>query len=87
MIERSESEAQLSAGQFDRIAETIVTNPAFRSWQDGTMINVSNCTISVSYPGGVRSPMSNVSEKTTDYSTMVAAIRELEQKLDWKTVK
>lgn len=87
VIEKQESTAAVTPEQFGKLADTITANPAFRSWRNGTMINVSNCTISVTHAGGVRSPMSNVSEKTTDYLPMVLAFKELEKQLDWKTTK
>lgn len=87
VVEKQASTARVTPEQFAKIADTITANPAFRSWRDGTMINVSNCTITVTYSGGVRSPMSNVSDKATDYLPMVTAFKELEKQLAWETVK
>ncbi|MEP6946031.1 MAG: hypothetical protein ABJA02_08950 [Acidobacteriota bacterium] len=87
LVENQDSTAIVTPEQFGRLVDAITSNPAFRSWRDGTMINVSNCSITVTYAGGSRSPMSNVSEKATDYLPMVLAFKELEKQLDWKAVK
>ncbi len=87
VVERTDSTADVTAEQFNGLAQAIVANEAFRSWREGTMINVSNCKISVTYPGGVRSPMSNVSEQTTGYLQMVEAFKQLEKQLAWKPTK
>ena len=84
VVEKTDSTAQVSSEQFSGIAQEIVANQAFKDWRDGTMINVSNCTITVSHAGGKKSPMSNVSDKTTAYLPMVEAFKRLEKQLAWR---
>ncbi|MEQ1605948.1 MAG: hypothetical protein ABL999_13875 [Pyrinomonadaceae bacterium] len=83
-VERTETTARVLPEQFAQLAQEIVSNQAFKDWREGTMINVSNCTITVAYNGGTRSPMSNVSDKTIAYNPMVDAIKRLEAELRWK---
>lgn len=83
-VEKSESTGQVSAEQFQTLAQAIVTNEAFRSWREGTMITVSNCSITVNYSGGIKSVMSNVDEKTTVYLQMIDAIKKLESQIKWQ---
>ncbi|CAN5413064.1 hypothetical protein BH10ACI2_BH10ACI2_00660 [soil metagenome] len=87
VVEKNDWTAQITSDQFNEIANSIVTNQAFKSWRDGTMITVSNCTISVTHSGGTRSPMSNVDEKTTAYLPIVEAFKHLEKQLNWKSNK
>jgi hypothetical protein len=86
VVEKIDSAAKITTDQFDKIASLIVANDAFRSWNDGIMINVSNTTVSVEYSGGTRSPMSNVDEKTIAFLPMVEAFKELEKQINWKPV-
>jgi hypothetical protein len=83
-VERTETTAQILPEQFAQLAEEIVSNQAFKDWREGTMINVSNCTITVAHTGGTRSPVSNVSDKTIAYNPMVDAIKRVESDLSWK---
>jgi len=85
VVEKSNAAAEITNEQFDTITRTIVANEAFKSWKNGTMINVSNCTITVTHAGGTKSPMSNVDENTTVYLEMVEAFKQLEKQLSWKT--
>ena len=82
-VERTETTAQVLPEQFAQLAQEIVTTQAFKDWREGTMINVSNCTITVAYNGGTRSPMSNVGDKTVVYNPMVDAIKRVEAELKW----
>ena len=84
VVEKTDSTAQVSPEQFAGIAQEIVSNEAFKDWRDGTMINVSNCTITVTHAGGTKSPMSNVSDKTTAYLPMVEGFKRLEKQLAWR---
>jgi len=84
VIERIESSGRITAAQFEMLANEIVSNQAFKDWRDGTMINISNCTISVDHNGGHRAPMSNVSEAAPVYLEMVDAIKSLEKQTEWK---
>ena len=85
VIEKTDSAAAVTPEQFDSLAQAIVTNVAFKEWREGTMINVSNCSITVNHSGGVKSVMSNVDERTTAYLPMVKAFQDLEKSLDWKS--
>ena len=87
LVEKTDSTAQITPEQFNTVAQIIVTNEAFKSWREGTMINVSNCSITVNHSGGAKTVMSNVDEKTTAYLPMVEAFKKLEKGLDWKTVQ
>lgn len=84
VVEKTEYTAEITTEQFDKIAQAIVSNEAFKAWNNNIMLNVSNCTISVTYPGGIKSPMSNVDEKATTYLPMVEAFKQLEKQLAWK---
>jgi hypothetical protein len=85
VVEKTESTATLRPGQFEMIVQAIVNNEAFKNWREGTMINVSNCSIGVHHTGGAKTPMSNVGPTATAYLPMVEAFRKLEKELDWKT--
>jgi hypothetical protein len=84
VIEGSHSTAKITPEQFNTLAQAIVTNEAFKSWREGTMINVSNFSISVVYDGGTRTVMSNVDEKTIVFLQMVDALKQLEKQLRWE---
>jgi hypothetical protein len=83
-VEKTDSTGEVSADQFQALAQAIVTNEAFRSWREGTMITVSNCSITVVHSGGTKSVMSNIDEKTTVYLQMIDAIKKLESQIKWK---
>lgn len=87
VVEKDESTATVSLEQFDAITQAIVTNDAFKSWLEGTMINVSNCSITVTHSGGTKTPMSNVDERATAFLPMVKAFQNLEGKTYWKAVQ
>jgi hypothetical protein len=82
-VEKMDSTGEVSADQFQALAQAIVSNEAFRSWREGTMITVSNCSITVVHSGGTKSVMSNVDEKTTVYLQMIDAIKKLESQIKW----
>lgn len=84
VVKTISSTADLTAAQFEKIVDTITANKGFKEWRNGTSLYVSNCTITVNHSGGSKSPMSNVSEKTTAYLPMVEAFKELEKQLTWK---
>jgi hypothetical protein len=83
-IEKTESTATITPAQFESIVQAIVTNEAFKKWREGTMITVSNCSISAHHTGGTKTPMSNVGPSTTAYLPMVEAFRKLEKEVSWK---
>jgi hypothetical protein len=83
-VEKTEASASMTEKQFNELAQTIVTNDAFKSWREGTMITVSNCSISVDHSGGTKTVMSNVDEKTTTYLKMIDAIKKTEKQLNWR---
>lgn len=87
LVEKADSSADVTPEQFDALAKAIAANEAFVSWRDGTMINVSNSTITVTHTGGTKSVMSNVDEKTTVFLQMFDAIRQLEKQLIWRPVQ
>lgn len=84
VVEQSDATAAVTPGQFDSIAETIVSNQAFKAWREGTMIHTSNCSVVVEHSGGAKTVMSNVDEKTTAFLPMVEAFKKLEGELQWK---
>ena len=83
-IEKSESTGEISSDLFQTLAQAIVTNDAFKSWRVGTMITVSNCSITVNHSGGTKTVMSNVDEKTSVYLQMIDAIKQAESQIKWK---
>jgi len=85
-VEKTESTSTITPEQFGTLVKSIVGNTAFKAWRQGTMINVSNCSITVEYPGGTKTPMSNVDETTTEFLPMIDAFKQLEKKISWKTV-
>lgn len=87
VVEKSESTAKITPQQFDSLVEKIVTNDAFRSWRQGTEINVSNCSITVEHASGTKTAMSNVDEKTTVFLQMVNAFKELEKQIKWENAR
>lgn len=87
VVEKTDSTADVTPEQFNTLAQAIVSNQAFRSWREGTMISASNCSITVAHTGGAKTIMSNVDERTTVFLQMVDAIRQTEHQLDWKSVQ
>ena len=83
VVESTSQTGKITPEQFDDLAKSVVANEAFRGWREGTMINVSNCSITVKYAGRSKSVMSNVDEKTTDYFKLVDAIRLLDKSVSW----
>ena len=77
VVEKTESTAAITPEQFNSLAQSIVTNEAFIAWREGTMINVSNCSITVTHAGGTKSVTSNVDERTTAYLPMVEGLKSL----------
>ena len=77
---------EISPDQFQTLAQAIVTNDAFKSWRVGTMITVSNCSITVDHSGGTKTVMSNVDEKTSVFLQMIDAIKKAESQVKWKNV-
>jgi hypothetical protein len=86
VVEKTESTAEISPEQFQTLAQAIVTNAAFKSWREGTMITVSNCSITVNHSGGTKTVMSNVDEKTSVFLQMIDAIKKTESQIKWKVV-
>lgn len=83
IVERSDATAKTTPDQFESLVEKIVMNEAFRSWREGTLINVSNCSITAEYSKGSKTAMSNVDENTTVFLRMVDAFKQLEKQLKW----
>jgi hypothetical protein len=84
LVEKAESTASVTSEQFDALAQAIASNEAFRSWREGTMINVSNCSITVMHTSGTKTVMSNVDEKAAVFLQMIDAIKNLEKLLNWR---
>ncbi|HVE59044.1 MAG TPA: hypothetical protein VNB22_19630, partial [Pyrinomonadaceae bacterium] len=78
VVEKSVWKSKVSEAEFKELAQLIVNNDAFKAWNDMTLINVSNCKITVRHTSGTKSPMSNVDEKATAYLPMVEAFKKLD---------
>ena len=87
VVEKKDSTAAITPEQFNALAQAIVTNEAFKAWREGTMITVSNCSISVVHTGGTKTVMSNVDEKATAFLPMVQAFQSLETQTSWNLLK
>jgi hypothetical protein len=86
LVERNVWKGKIADAQFADLTKLIVNNQAFQNWNDNMLINVSNCTVSVRYAGGTKSPMSNVDDRATAYLPMVKAFQELDAKTVWEKV-
>jgi hypothetical protein len=86
-VEKSAWKSKISDEQFQELTKIIVNNEAFKSWREGTMINVSNCSITVKHTKGSKTPMSNVGDGATAFLPMVEAFKKLDAKVDWKKVQ
>lgn len=84
VVEKADSTGELSSEQFQTLAQAIVTNDAFKSWHGGTMITVSNCSITVNQTGGTKTVMSNVDERTSVFLQMIDAVKKAESQVKWK---
>lgn len=84
LVELIPSSATITLEQFNTIAQAIVSNEAFKAWREGTMINVSNCSITVVHTGGTKTVMSNVDERAVAFLPMVQAFQSLETQTSWK---
>jgi hypothetical protein len=82
-VDKTDTTANITQEQFNNLAQAIVSNEAFLRWREGTMINVSNCAITVVHSGGTKTVMSNVDEKTTVFLKMIDAIKLAENQLSW----
>ena len=83
-VEKSVWTAKISGEQFDRLAKSVTENQAFKAWQDGMSIYVSNSQVSATHPRGTRTAMSNVDEKTVRFLPLLDAFRELDQQIKWE---
>jgi hypothetical protein len=86
-VEKSVWTAHVSGEQFAALAKIITENEAFKSWQDGVMINVSNSKVSATHPKGTRTAMSNVDEKTVLFLPLLDAFRRLDKEIKWETAQ
>jgi len=87
VVEKTASTATITPEQFNTLAQEIVTNEAFKVWREGTMITVSNCSITVAHTGGTKTVMSNVDERAVAFLPMVRAFQSLETQTSWNTLK
>ena len=87
VVEENVWKSKVSDAEFKELAKIIVNNDAFKAWNDMTLINVSNCKITVRHSSGTKSPMSNVDEKATAYLPMVEAFKKLDGKTAWEKVQ
>ncbi len=86
-VEKNVWKSKVSGEEFKELAKLIVNNEAFKTWNDMTMINVSNCKITVKHTNGTKSPMSNVDERATAYLPMVNGFKDLDGKISWEKVQ
>lgn len=86
IVENSIWTAKISSEQFDALARSITENAAFKAWQEGTDIYVSNSKISAVHTKGTRTVLSNADEKTLLFLPMLDAFRESDGKLKWEKV-
>ena len=77
-------EAEISDEQFERLNAAVVGSEAFKNWRTGTMINVSNCSVSVRHRGGTRTPMMNLDDKAEVLPEIVNVFKELDKTLAWR---
>lgn len=84
VIESEVWTAQVKPEEFGTLAEQVVTNRVFKDWREGTMITVSNCSISVEYNKGTKTIMSNVGNDTTLFLPMVEGFKRLDAQINWK---
>jgi len=87
VVEKKDSTATITPEQFSTLTRAIVTNETFKAWREGTMITVSNCSITVVHAGGTKTIMSNVDEKATAFLPMVQAFQSLETQTSWNLLK
>lgn len=83
-IEKSVWTGEVKSEDFKLLAELIVTNNAFKNWREGTMVNVSNCSISVEHAKETKTIMSNVGNETVVFLLMVEGFKKLDGKVAWK---
>jgi hypothetical protein len=77
-------EAEISDEQFERLNAAVVGSEAFKSWRTGTSLYVSNCSVSVKYRGGTRTPMMNLDDKAEALPEIVSVFQELDKTLAWQ---
>jgi hypothetical protein len=87
VVEKSVWTARIERGQFDALAKIVTENAAFKAWQDGVMINVSNSKVSATHPKGTRTVMSNVDEKAVQFLPMLAAFSQIDKEIKWETAQ
>lgn len=86
IVEKTEWKVKITVEQFDELAKSIVDTEIFQNWNDMMMLNVVNSRISVVYPKGTRTLMSNVDAKTTVFLKLMDAFKQLDGKLNWEKV-
>jgi hypothetical protein len=80
--------AGVTRGEFESLAAAVTGNEAFRSWPDGGMVTARNAMVTAKYADGrVRSPMSNVNEKTVVFLELIEAFRRLDKRTAWVASK
>ena len=84
VVEKSVWTAKISGEQFAALAKNITENEAFKAWQDGMSINVSNSKVSATHPRGTRTAMSNVDEKAVQFLPMLDAFRQTDKEIKWE---
>lgn len=83
-VERTVWTAKISPEQFARLVKTVTEDEGFKSWRDGTMINVSNASVSVVYPKGRRSMQMNLVEETVNRVLLFGEFKRLDKEIKWE---
>lgn len=83
-VEKTVWTARLSPEQFDRLAKVVTEDENFKSWRDGTMINVSNASVSVTHPEGTRSMQMNLVEETVNRVLLFGEFKRLDKEIRWE---
>lgn len=84
VVEKNSWAAKISPEQFDRLAKTTTEDEDFKSWRDGTMINVSNTSISVVYPKGTRTMMMNLVKENVSRVSLFGEFKRLDKEIQWE---
>lgn len=76
--------AKISAEQFNQTAKIVMEDEGFKTWRDGTSLNVSNATVSVTHPKGTRSMQMNLVTETVNRLPLFGEFKRLDKELIWE---
>lgn len=79
--------SKITGEQFKELAESVVNHNVVKSWRDGTMITVSNFSVTIKHTNGIRQPLTNLDGRITGFSSLMDIFKQFERKISWKKIQ